>query len=257
MTIRTVTPSLQKMLQCLMLGGGQASSGFPRLPMAHSPALCRHRDSCSLPYGLCQAQQGAWPGHRGERSSPASSPAGSGEEAGAGGMWQQRFFPVAGWEVGRGSSPSLPDWHQVHSEQLSSEPDPALAQMVYYPLAGTLCLAPPCSAVPLPPPSDPLGSGPGSHLHPPTLPGSLCHPGSLNRLRAGSPWGWEEWLGFPLSFLLWPSKAGRAWASPFPCQHQAGESLPCFSQMLFLPLPQASVCISLSVVCLYEGRQSN
>lgn len=53
---------------------------------------------------------------------------------------------------------------------LSSSADPALAQMVYYPLAGTLCLAPPCSAVPLPPPSDPLGSGPGSHLHPPTLP---------------------------------------------------------------------------------------
>lgn len=67
--------------------------------------------------------------------------------------------------------------------------------------------------------------------------------------------GGMVWLPL-LSFLLWPSKAGRAWAPPFPCHHQAGEFLPFFSKMLLL-LAQASVCISLSVVCFYKGSQSS
>lgn len=96
-----------------MVNAGQ-SSGFPSLPRA----LCH---SWSLPYGLCQAQQGAWPGHRGERSCSASSPAGSGRKAAVGGFGSSVCSctpATAGWEAGRESPNSLPAWHQGHPQQL-------------------------------------------------------------------------------------------------------------------------------------------
>lgn len=81
-------PPSRRCCNSVMLGRVQASSGLPRLPMAHSHACCRHRDFSSLPAGSCRAQQGAWPGHHRARSHfslPASSPipSRSGQKAGA------------------------------------------------------------------------------------------------------------------------------------------------------------------------------
>lgn len=117
--------------------------------------------------------------------------------------------------------------------------------MAYNPLACTLCFTPPCSAVTLPLPSYMTGSRPGSHLHPPALPGSPRHPASLHKVQAGSARGCGGGLvSHPPSFLLWPRKAARTWASAFPHQHQAGEFLP---QGLFL----TCACTSGSGSCLY------
>lgn len=214
-----------------MLGRGQASPGFPRLPLAHSPARCGLFALWPLPSSarsLARAQ--------GQRSRPASSPAGSGDKAGAGehgssvfscischgqvGGWQgEHTFPARLAPGARSAARVTLHWHrwfithwQAPSALLSSASSSTLSP------AGITAREPP----------------PPSHL-----PWPPCQP-----QRGGG-------LASSLSFLLW-----RARASPFPCQDRAGEFLPHFSQML-LPLAQASACISLSVVCWDPGSQRN
>lgn len=88
MKIRTPPPS-RRCCNSVMLGRGQASSGLPGLPMAHSRARCRHRDFGSLSALPGQAQHRAWLGHHGAGSHfalPPGSPVSSrsGQKAGLG-----------------------------------------------------------------------------------------------------------------------------------------------------------------------------
>ena len=76
---------------------------------------------------------------------------------------------------------------------------------------------------------------------PPWLPSPSCQAQRGARRACVGLWGQA---GFPLSFLLWPRKAGRTWASAFPYQRQAGEFLP---HSLFL----TCACASGSGACLY------
>jgi len=64
---------------------------------------------------------------------------------------------------------------------------------------------------------------PSSHL--PQLPSPSCQPHRGVSGECVGLWGWVDSPPSP-SFLLWLSKAGKMWASAFPCQRQAGEFLP-------------------------------
>lgn len=168
------------------------------------------------------------------------------EESRCGGIWQQHFIlrlpPRPGRRLARRAH--LPCQTGTRC-RLSSSDDPALAQKVYYPLAGTLCLAPPCSAVPLPLPSYPLGSRPGSHLHPPTLPGSPCHPASLNRLQAGSQWGWGAGLASPCLFCCGQGRLGGHGHLPFLASIRLVNSCPISHKCFCLWLRLLSVFLFL------------
>lgn len=223
-----------------MVNAGQGT-GQPRLPQAPLGSFpCSLWALCPLASAKLSTELGQGTG---TKEPSCLVPSRFWGQSRCGGTWQQRFFlhllPRPGGRLaGRAHLPC-----QTGTRcSLSSSGDPALAQMVYYPLAGTLCPAQQCLFL------HPLtcwdhGQGDqvlGSRPPPPShLPWPPCQP-----QRGGG-------LASSLSFLLW-----RARASPFPCQHRAGEFLPHFSQML-LPLAQASACISLSVVCWDPGSQRN
>lgn len=133
-------------------------------------------------------------------------------------------FPASPAVAGRESSPSLPGWHQVHR---SSSGEPALAQVDYHPRAGTLC-----SALPLPPPSHPLGSQPGSHLHPPTvLPLPPCQPQQAVGLGGG--------LASPCPFCCGQARLGGHGHLPFLASIRLLNSCPVSLKCFWLRLLSA------------------
>lgn len=126
--------------------------------------------------------------------------------------------------------------------------------MAYNSLACTLCFSPPCSAVTLPFPS----YLPGSHLRPPAFPGSPRHPASLNRVQAGSAWGCGGGLVSLCLFCCGQVRLGECGRLPFLASIRLVNSCHAVSfSCVLVPLARAPVCISLSMVCLDLGSQSN
>jgi len=169
-----------------MPGRAQASSGLPGFPTARSCAHSGHRDCGSSPAGLCQAQQGAWPGrHRARRyfALPPGCPVSSrsGQRAGAGGMRQQHFLlrlpPRPDQRAGSEHAPFPARWRlgtRWGSSGCACTDTDGLRPTGTHPLLRAVLLGSGSSS-----PVSHARMVAGSHLHPPTFLSSPHHPASL------------------------------------------------------------------------------
>lgn len=235
-----------------MPGSGQASSGLPGLPTAHSRPRCWRGDFGSW--------QGAWLGHRRARSHfalppslPAAlSPAGLPGKQARGNVAAARFpaaLAMAGSEGWQRAHTFPARWRHAGAAQVMCPP----TQMVYNHLTCILCFTPPLlgsnSSSPVLPTRITSGeSSPPSH--PPQLLSPCCQPqwGANHEGR-----GLWRWLGFPHLICCGQARLGGRGSLSFPASVRLVNSCHMVSSSHAL----VPVCISFSAVCLDLGSQRN